>query len=105
MGDIWFYVQDKRKLGPVTREQLQQLAGSGQVRRTDMVLKAGTPQWHPAADVPGLLAAFAPEVRPLPPLDPLATTRKRSTLRSISNALASCSPRVTTPELLRPTRS
>ena len=53
------YVQDKRRVGPVTREQWSKLAGSGQARRTDMVLKSGTHQWHPAADVPGSAGRFS----------------------------------------------
>jgi WD40 repeat protein len=50
----WYYAKDRRKLGPISRAELQELAVAGRLRPADMVLSAGTRQWLPAAAVPGL---------------------------------------------------
>jgi hypothetical protein len=52
--DQWFYVQEKKKNGPVTFEQLMELASSGKLLVNDMVLRAGQSKWQHAGDVSGL---------------------------------------------------
>jgi serine/threonine protein kinase/Zn finger protein HypA/HybF involved in hydrogenase expression len=52
----WFYVRDKKRLGPVSQEELQALAGRGQLGRDDMVLRQGETRWAAASSIPGLFA-------------------------------------------------
>jgi hypothetical protein len=54
MADIWFYAQNGQQTGPVSTEQLEQLAHSGRLRHTDLVWKEGLPQWVQAKSVTGL---------------------------------------------------
>src|SRR5260221_8680116 len=53
----WFYVRDKKRLGPVPQEELRALAGRGQLSRDDMVLREGETRWAAAASVPGVFPA------------------------------------------------
>jgi hypothetical protein len=48
MGGEWFYTEQGQERGPVTFEQLQQIASTGQFQPTDMVWNDGMPQWVPA---------------------------------------------------------
>ncbi len=50
----WFYARQKVKVGPLTWEQLWQLAREGKVLPSDMVLREGTGRWTVAAEVPTL---------------------------------------------------
>jgi hypothetical protein len=55
MAAEWFYSRDgKNNSGPVTFDQLQALAGSGQLLPTDLVWKEGMPGWQPAGQLKGL---------------------------------------------------
>ena len=56
----WYYAQARQKLGPVSQDELQELAARGRLRPTDMVLEHGTVQWV-AADTLGI---FSPEAIP-----------------------------------------
>jgi len=53
----WYYAKGQQKVGPLTNEQLRQLAASGQLRPTDMVWKQGMAKWTPAGQVKGLFHA------------------------------------------------
>ncbi len=55
-GPGWFYVKDRQKLGPVSLDHLCQLAASGWLQPTDMVLQDGTPKWVAAGTVPELFS-------------------------------------------------
>ena len=66
-ADQWFYVKDKKKVGPVTAAQLRQLIVGGQLRGSDMVVAAGTTKWQPAGSVPGI---FGPPRAPAAPAQP-----------------------------------
>src|SRR5271154_3369534 len=63
MPDEWFYVQDKKKMGPVSLVQLRDLVAQGQIGRTDMLLQGGTTRWLTAESVEGLFPG-APEELP-----------------------------------------
>lgn len=57
MHDKWFFTKDgKQRLGPFTSEQLYQLAGTGQLARSDMVLKVGKQKWVKAVSIRGLFS-------------------------------------------------
>jgi WD40 repeat protein/serine/threonine protein kinase len=61
----WFFAANRRKVVPVDWPRLRKLAAEGQLRPTDMVLRAGTSHWQPASSVEGLFtAAVRPEGPP-----------------------------------------
>jgi hypothetical protein len=61
----WYYAEQGQHKGPVTFEDLKNLAAAGRLRPTDLVWKAGWPQWAAASAQPGLFAApAAPPVAP-----------------------------------------
>jgi WD40 repeat protein len=51
---IWYYARGREKLGPFSRQQLQQMAADGLLHTDTMVWQQGTPRWLPASSVPGL---------------------------------------------------
>jgi hypothetical protein len=53
----WFYTDQGQRRGPVTWQQLQQLATGGQLKPNDLVWKNGMPQWSPASSQAGLFGA------------------------------------------------
>lgn len=59
----WFYVRDKKRLGPVPEEELKALAARGQLGRDDMVLHQGETRWAQASTVPGLFPPATHGVR------------------------------------------
>lgn len=54
MGAAWYYVKDEQQVGPVSGEQLKQLATSGQLAPGDLVWKDGMADWVPASRIKGL---------------------------------------------------
>src|SRR5438552_65468 len=65
MSEQWYFAKDGNTHGPFPLEQLRSMAGSGQLAPTDHVLKAGTTNWLPVAQVPELFGP--PAAPPLPP--------------------------------------
>ncbi|HEX4000956.1 MAG TPA: DUF4339 domain-containing protein [Pirellulales bacterium] len=70
MGAEYHYSRDGQSFGPVSVEQLRQLAATGQVTANDLVWKEGMAEWLPAGRFKGLIpssaAATAPaQVRPI----------------------------------------
>ena len=51
---FWFYISERRKIGPVAGNELRRLCQAGKLTRTDMVLRQGETRWTAAHDVPGL---------------------------------------------------
>jgi len=66
MADQWYYAQDGQRHGPISREQLDELATSGQLQADNLVWTEGMDQWTAASQIEGLLSAAPPE--PTPPL-------------------------------------
>jgi hypothetical protein len=54
----WFYIGHYGQLGPLTREQFDELIEGGVVGRETYVWKAGMADWAPAEKVPGLADSF-----------------------------------------------
>jgi dienelactone hydrolase len=51
----WYYSRDgKKKLGPVSKRELEEMADEDELLPSHMVRKEGAPKWKPAADVKGL---------------------------------------------------
>ena len=59
MADQWYYTENRERRGPVSEEQLKQLAASGQVKPTDKVWKKGMAAWQAASEVKGLIPSRA----------------------------------------------
>ncbi len=59
MASQWYYAQGGQQLGPVTSEQLKQLAQTGQLNPTDLIWKDGLAEWTPARKVAGLFSTAA----------------------------------------------
>ena len=64
MAVTWFYMKDNKRVGPVSPEQLRQLAAEGRLARGDSVWTVGMNQWAQAGEVPGLFHAAAAEPEP-----------------------------------------
>jgi hypothetical protein len=65
----WFYTEQGQRRGPVTWQQLQQLAAGGQLKPADLVWKNGMAQWSPASSQAGLFGG-APAPAPPPAAPP-----------------------------------
>jgi hypothetical protein len=62
MAAEWFLAREgQQTTGPLTAQQLKQLAVAGQVRPTSLVWKEGMTRWVPASQVKGLLEGLAGE--------------------------------------------
>jgi hypothetical protein len=56
MSADWFLARGgQQRVGPLTAQQLKQMAAAGQVTGSDLVWKEGMAQWVPASQVKGLL--------------------------------------------------
>jgi WD40 repeat protein/serine/threonine protein kinase len=63
---VWYYAHGREKLGPVSRQQLRQLAAEGILRPDTMVWQQGTSRWLPACSIPGLFDPAAKKDSLLP---------------------------------------
>jgi hypothetical protein len=69
----WYYIRQGQQVGPVPKEQLEQLMASGQLQPNDMVWKQGMAQWAPASQI---FPPTPPEPNmppPIPTTPPYAT--------------------------------
>jgi hypothetical protein len=70
MAEQWYYTRQGQRFGPLSIEQIRQLALAGQLQQTDLVWTEGMAEWTPAgrctqlfapaAAVPGVLPGVAP---------------------------------------------
>jgi WD40 repeat protein len=58
-GPTWYYIRDRKKVGPVAEAQLRELVTSGQIRPGDMLLAHGATHWQQAVSVDGLFPTVA----------------------------------------------
>ena len=79
MADQFYYTRNGQQLGPVSAEQLKQLAASRQLAPTDMLWKEGMKDWVAARAVRGL---FPAETAPKPPPLPDALDAERTAPRA-----------------------
>jgi len=68
MATKWFYEKDGTQLGPVSSNELRQLADNGDLEPTDLVWREGAPEWRPANSVKGLV--FPTSTTASPETDP-----------------------------------
>jgi uncharacterized membrane protein len=66
----WFFAKNGQQNGPVTLEQLQELARSGGLDAKDLVWNSTMKDWMPAGQVEGIFASPAPDQPAAPPADP-----------------------------------
>ena len=64
VGAEWYYTRDNERLGPVTMEQLMQLASTNKLGGTDLIWKDGMPSWAPANSVLGIFGGSNPAAAP-----------------------------------------
>jgi hypothetical protein len=82
----WHYSKDGHQQGPVSAEQLKQLASSGQLQPTDLVWKEGMAQWAEAGRVKGLFPVAAVATSCPPPIP--ATSSPPSPAKPSTNVAA-----------------
>jgi len=63
--DRWYYARQKQKFGPVSSAQLRQLAATGQLLPSDMVLMEGTQKWSTAGSIPSLYGKVEEAANPV----------------------------------------
>lgn len=66
----WYYIGHYGQLGPLTREQIDELIDGGVIARETYVWSTGMPEWLPADRVADLHTTFniaQPQVAPPPP--------------------------------------
>jgi len=68
----WFLARDKTKYGPFPVAQMSQMAATGQLLPTDMVLEEGENQWSRASQVQAFFPATSTAPMP-PPVTPVAS--------------------------------
>lgn len=69
----WYYIGHYGQLGPLTREQVDELIEGGVIGRETYVWKTGYPDWQPAEKVADLRMLFSvPEQFSVPPPPPSA---------------------------------
>jgi NAD-dependent dihydropyrimidine dehydrogenase PreA subunit len=78
MSAAWYYARDNQAVGPLSSAQLKELADSGGLGPTDLVLRAGSRKWVAAGAVKGLF----PPPPPPPPcpaaVDPVIASRQQA---------------------------
>lgn len=67
--NLWYYALGTERQGPVSWDELQRLATSGQLKPLDLIWCDGMPDWLPAEKTPGLFAP-SPATAASPPPPP-----------------------------------
>ena len=76
MTHQWYYSKNNQQQGPVSAEQLKQLAASRRLQPTDLVWKEGMSQWTIASSINGLFVSLA---APRPSTSPPPSQNRSST--------------------------
>ncbi len=76
MSRQWFYMQNGQQQGPVSSEQLKELADKGRITPVNLVWTEGASNWKPASSVRGLFSNTqkSKQVQPPPPPPPFSPT-------------------------------
>jgi hypothetical protein len=98
VATLYYYVRNHERFGPVTSDQLKELAASGELRPDDLLWKAGMEKAEPAARFKGLFPqgppAAGPESRPVatPVLAPVNGRVSTATAAPAAGRLAALQP-------------
>ncbi len=57
MGESWFILRNDKKYGPYPPAQMEQMADSGQLLPTDMIMQEGMNEWLPCSQARAMLQA------------------------------------------------
>ena len=87
MSQQWFYSKNGQQQGPVSPEQLKQLAAAGKLQPTDLVWKEGMSQWVAASSIKGLFTA--PSIPTPPALPPPIPAQPANSLPKLPPAFYS----------------
>ncbi len=80
MANLWYYQQGDQRLGPVSAEALRALAGAGQIRPTDMVIREDMTTWIAANQARGLFAPATVPASQAAPVTVEPNTPKKASL-------------------------
>jgi hypothetical protein len=83
MSEQWFYSKGGQQQGPVSSQQLKQMAATGQLQPTDLVWKEGMEQWVAASSIKGLFVATTSTPPPPPPPMPTQSNKLKPGLPPI----------------------
>lgn len=75
MEAAWFYIGHYGQLGPLTREQMDELIEGGVITSETYVWKSGMSDWIPAERVPEFMSTFRRSGGSTPPPPPTPGTR------------------------------
>ncbi len=90
---MYYYTRDKKnRMGPVSVEQLRQMARDGELAPHDMVQKLGGGKWQPAETLPGLFSAQPSAISTSSPGPSSADKRKLSGAANAVVLAAVCLP-------------
>ena len=76
MPDHWYYAKGDQRFGPVSEEELRQLAAAGQLARTDLAWREGMDDWVPVGQT-GILPAVPDPGPPELPRGPAGDATRR----------------------------
>lgn len=91
----WYYADGGQKVGPLTQEQLAELAASGVITPDHLIWRTGTTEWVKAGTVEGLCPRDRVQAAELPP--PLPTTPQLPQINAGEQPTPSSFPPVATP--------
>jgi tetratricopeptide (TPR) repeat protein len=87
MAQEWYYSKDGERQGPVTPQQLKQLAASGDLQPTDLIWKEGMDDWVQASKVKRLFSEKTGREK-MPPAVPLPARDEQREILSFQSSLA-----------------
>ena len=70
--DQWYYAKDGQQIGPVSLDQLREIARNGGITASSQVWNETMKDWTPAGQVPGIFATAAPSAPLADPSNPYA---------------------------------
>ncbi len=75
----WYYIGHYGQLGPLTREQMDELVEGGVIQRDTWIWRAGMSDWSPAEQIADLASSFKKaDPYQAPPPSPLSPTSSQS---------------------------
>jgi WD40 repeat protein len=75
MANEWHYSKNGKRFGPVSGQQLKELAAKGELGPSDLVWKEGMAQWVPASKIKGLLPSSSAVTNKPSPATPAALAK------------------------------
>src|SRR3954471_18026306 len=104
MTPEWYYQKNNQEFGPITFDQLKELAATGQLLASDLVWRQGSDRRSRAGIIKGIFTSAAPSVptsSPIPtappstslPHDPAASIYPKTLTNALAGFPASTGPR------------